>query len=346
MQNRKAKTLWKSIETICTVLLTACQAEHAFQLSYLCCYGRINLSVRILPEDTLSMVIRNLQGVNSLKKRAVISVNLAVLLFGLAGLFAKWIHQPALVITFGRVFFSSIALGITMLIRNQRFRIADRKDFFLLICAGAILALHWWTFLKAIQLSTVAIGTITFSSFPMFVTFLEPLFFHQKVRLRSVLAAAVILLGVVVTVPELSVKNEMFLGIAVGLVSAMSYAFLTVMNKVFVTRYNGMLTAFYEQAAAAVLLLPFMLKSGICFSYTDLFLLLFLGVVTTALAHTLFISSLKELPAQLAGICSSMETVYGILFALLLLGEIPSIREIVGAVIIVGVVVAAQLQAA
>ena len=41
-----------------------------------------------------------------------------------------------------------------------------------------------------------------------------------------------------------------------------------------------------------------------------------------------------------------METVYGILFALLLLGEIPSIREIVGAVIIVGVVVAAQLQAA
>ena len=37
-----------------------------------------------------------------------------------------------------------------------------------------------------------------------------------------------------------------------------------------------------------------------------------------------------------------METVYGILFALLLLGEIPTVREILGAVIIIGTVLIAQ----
>ena len=56
----------------------------------------------------------------------------------------------------------------------------------------------------------------------------------------------------------------------------------------------------------------------------------------------LFIYSLKTLPAQLAGVCSAMETVYGILFALLLLGEVPSVREILGAVIIIGTVLIAQ----
>ena len=69
---------------------------------------------------------------------------------------------------------------------------------------------------------------------------------------------------------------------------------------------------------------------------------LMLGVVATAVAHTLFISGLKAVPAQLAGICSSMETVYGILFALLLLGERLAPREIAGAAVIVGAVVAAQ----
>ena len=278
-----------------------------------------------------------------MKKRAVISVNIAVLLFGLAGLFAKWIHQSALVITFGRVFFSSIALGLSLLVRKQSFRISDRKDFFLLVGAGAVLALHWWTFLQSIQLSTVAIGPITFSSFPLFVTFLEPMVFHARLKPRNVLFAVLLVIGVAVTIPELSMDNRQFLGILVGMVSAFAYAVLTILNKGFAGRYSGTLTAFYEQATAAVLLLPFVMRAGIHLSGSDFWLLLFLGVVTTAVAHTLFISSLKEIPAQLAGICSSMETVYGILFALLLLGEVPSLREIIGAVIIVAVVCTAQI---
>ena len=77
-----------------------------------------------------------------MKKHAVISVNIAVLLFGLAGLFARWIHLPAIAITFGRVVFSSAALGIYMLVRRQSLRIANKKDILLLLFAGAVLALH------------------------------------------------------------------------------------------------------------------------------------------------------------------------------------------------------------
>ncbi len=280
-----------------------------------------------------------------MKKRAFLSVNTAVLLFGLAGLFARWVHQPALIITFGRVFFSSLALGIYMLVRKQPFRISDRKDLLLMLCAGVVLAVHWWTFLGSIQLSTVAVGTITFSSFPLFVTFLEPLVFRRAVKRRDVIIATVILLGVFIRIPSFSPENAMLTGILVGMISSLAYAVLTVMNKVLAGRYSGTQTAFWEQATAACVLLPFALKSGIHLSGADFCLLLFLGVITTALAHTLFISSLSDLPAQLAGVCSSMETVYGILFAFLLLGEVPSLREIAGATIIISAVAAAQLLA-
>ena len=279
-----------------------------------------------------------------MKKRAVISVNIAVLLFGLAGLFAKWINLPSIYITFGRVFFSSLALGLYMLIRRHNLQVADRKDFVLLVFAGAILALHWWAFLESIQISTVAIGTITFSSFPLFVTFLEPLVFHQRLERRNVIMAMIVLIGVVITIPEFSLGNSMFIGILVGMLSALAYAVLTIMNKSFAEKYSGTVTAFYEQAVAALVLLPFVLFTKIQPTPSDIGLLLFLGIITTATAHTLFINSLKVLPAQLAGVCSSMETVYGILFALLLLGEAPSIREIVGAIIILCVVVFAQIE--
>jgi len=279
-----------------------------------------------------------------MKKRAVISVNAAVLLFGLAGLFAKWVQLPAVCITFGRVLFSSIALGIFILLRKQDIRISGKKDFLLLIFAGAVLALHWWAFLESIQLSTVAVGTITFSSFPLFVTFLEPLVFHQKPVKRNIIIAIIILIGVLITIPEFSFENSMFTGILVGMVSALAYAVLTIVNKSMAGKYSGVVTAFYEQTTAALVLLPFMLKLKVQPAASDILLLLFLGVVTTALAHTLFISSLKTIPAQLAGICSSLETVYGILFALLLLGEVPSVREIIGAVVIVGAVIFAQLK--
>ena len=290
------------------------------------------------------------EGVNtrpsvSRKSKALLSVNAAVLLFGLAGLFSKVIELPAFGITFGRVAFSSASLAIFLLLTGKSFRTESKKDTILLFLAGAVLAVHWWTFLESIKLSTVAIGTITFSAFPLFVTFLEPLVFHRKPSGKNILIAAVILIGVAVTIPELSFKNTMVQGILTGVFSSFLYAVLAVMNKNFAGKYDGALTAFYEQFSAALVLLPFILCAGLHPSAKDLGFLLLFGVVTTAFAHTLFIGSLKEIPAQLAGVCSSMETVYGILLALLLLGEVPSFREILGAVIIVGAVVCAQLGA-
>ena len=57
-----------------------------------------------------------------MKGRALIQVNLAVFLFGTAGLFAKWLDLPAIAITLGRVVFSSLALGLFALVTRQSLR--------------------------------------------------------------------------------------------------------------------------------------------------------------------------------------------------------------------------------
>lgn len=84
------------------------------------------------------------------------------------------------------------------------------------LAAGVVLAVHWTTFFQAIQSSSVAIGTITFSAFPLFLTFLEPLIFHEPLRPRSLVSALVLLLGVGITVPAFSLENQITLGILWG----------------------------------------------------------------------------------------------------------------------------------
>jgi drug/metabolite transporter (DMT)-like permease len=71
-----------------------------------------------------------------------------------------------------------------------------------------------------------------------------------------------------------------------------------------------------------------------------------LGVFCTALAHTLFLASLRRVSAHTASIVAALEPVYGIALAAWLLHEIPTLRTLVGATMIVGAAVLATRRSA
>ncbi|WP_174518418.1 MULTISPECIES: DMT family transporter [Clostridia] len=272
------------------------------------------------------------------RRNGLASIHIAVLLFGLAGLFAKWVDLPAVIIVLGRVIFSSLFLWFLLKIKKERLRLLSGRDYLLMITAGIVLAVHWTTFMQSIQTSTVAIGTLTFSTFPLFVTFLEPVLFREKIRLSSVVSAVIMLCGVLFIVPEFQLGNTMTQGVVWGMTGSLSYAVLSLMNRKFMEKYTSSLTAFYEQATAGIVLLPsvFLLKPAV--NGKDILVLLLLGVVFTAVAHTMYIDGLGTVKVQTAGIISGLESVYGILAAFLFLGEKPGIKELAGGVIILGVV--------
>ena len=53
------------------------------------------------------------------QRKGLISVHVAVALFGFVGLFAKLVDLPAVIIVLGRVFFSSIFLWIFLRFKKQ-----------------------------------------------------------------------------------------------------------------------------------------------------------------------------------------------------------------------------------
>jgi drug/metabolite transporter (DMT)-like permease len=306
------------------------------------------------------------------QNKSLIEIHTAVMFFGLAGLFGKLILLPPLVIVLGRVIFAAIFLALLSLYLKQSIKLNQKKDYLYLFIMGIILAFHWWAFFQAIQVSTIAVGLLTYSTFPIFVTFLEPYFFKEgggtpnpftvrqmpffrsfiskvcqknkvsdgiskeKIKRLDIFLALVTFLGVILVIPRFEIDNNITQGALWGIASGFTFAVLSILNRKYVKKYSSLVIAFYQDSAAALVLLPFLFLMEFTFTIKDILLLALLGVCFTAIAHTLFIKGLTNVKTQTASIIACLEPVYGVVTAIFFLGEIPGLRVVFGGILILG----------
>ena len=264
----------------------------------------------------------------------LVDIHLAVLLFGFAGLFGKLLALPAWLIVLGRTGFATLALGLFVLIGKTRPHRLTFRSMCRLGLLGVILAVHWTTFFHAIQVSSVAVGLLAFSTFPVFITAIEPWWFKEPYRRFDLVTAFGVVAGLVVMVSPSPFGGRIFAGAIWGTVSGLTFALLSLLNRQWVREYPPATIALYQNGSAALLLLPMLGTFNRGIDGTQIGLLVVLGVVCTALAHALFIRGLAVVRAQLAAIIASLEPVYGIAFAGVLLGEIPQTTTIAGGAMI------------
>ena len=262
---------------------------------------------------------------------ALVSLHAAVALFGFAGLFGKWIALPPVTIVLGRTAVATIALGALLALRGQGYGRYEWR----LAASGALLAAHWVAFFQSIQIAGVAIGLLGFATFPVFVLLLEWVFLRRRTHAVDWVLALIVTLGLVLLLPDFQLSNKVVQGVLWGVLAGATFALLTVCNRVYASRREAGEIAFWQNAFAAVCLLPVLVLNPAIPAPRDLGLILVLGLACTALAHTLFIRSLRALSAHTASVVATMEPVYGIALAAVLLGEFPNTATLVGGVIIV-----------
>jgi drug/metabolite transporter (DMT)-like permease len=271
-------------------------------------------------------------------------IHLATALFGLAGLFGKWILLSPFLIVLGRVGFASLVLGIAILAAKQSLRSIFSRQAGLIVVLGAVLAGHWAAFFRSIQVSSVAVGLLSCYSFPAFTVLLEPLLSREKLDKRNLLMAALCLVGVFLIVPRLDIRDEVYQGVLWGLLAGVSFAVLTLFNRRLAQEHPSLGIAFLEDFFAALFLLPCLAIIPARPSTRDLALLAVLGVACTAVSHTLFIQGMKHIRAQTASIITSLEPVYGIILAVVFLKEVPAIRTLAGGAVILTTVLFVTLK--
>ena len=270
---------------------------------------------------------------------ALIALHASVALFGFAGLFGKWLVLSPVAIVFGRTAIAAMALGILRLRSGERVPFDVR-----LIANGVVLAVHWLSFFAAIQASTVAVGLLSYASFPLFTLAIERVFFARQLRRREGVTALLATAGLVLLVPELSLANSVVRGLGWGLVSSLTFALLVVMNRRWTASRSATDIAFWQNLLAALALLPFFWAAPWeigTLGAREIILLLVLGLACTAFAHTLFIGALAAVSAHTASVIAALEPVYGIALALAFLGEVPGPRTLAGGALIVAAAVVA-----
>lgn len=271
---------------------------------------------------------------------ALVALHAAVALFAFAALFGKWIALPATAIVLGRTAFAALALALTLRIRGR----AVGRPNVALAGNGAILALHWASFFAAVQSATVAVALLGYASFPLFVLLLER---DRTLRARTIeryATGALVIAGLVLIVPAFSWSDRASRGLAWGIVSGFSFAWLALRNRRLVAGDDPARIALWQNAVAAACLLPIAAGEAgrVLPSTQDLALLVVLGIACTALAHTLFIASMRRVSAHTASVVAALEPVYGIGLAAWLLGEVPGPRTLLGAALIVAAALVAS----
>lgn len=278
------------------------------------------------------------------RSRSLVEVHLAVFLFGFPGLFGKWLGLSPVSIVFGRVALAGAALAAVMAAGRRSFRIAPRRDLALLAACGLLLAGHWTMFFESVRVSTVAVALLSYSSFPVFTAFLEPLLAKERWDPASLGYALACLAGVGLIVPGFDLSDAVVRGVLWGLGAGLTFALLSVLNRGLAARHPSVAVAFYQDLVAGLALAPVAVVAGLPASARDWGLIAVLGVVCTAAAHTLFIEGMKGVGARTASILGSLEPVYGILLALAFLGESPSPRTLAGGAVVLAAALAATVR--
>lgn len=279
------------------------------------------------------------------RSHALIAIHLVAICFGTCGILGELIQADASVITWGRSLFAVMSLAAFSRLAGAR-QIDERAVFTrwrALLLSGAMLAVHWVTFFVSVKVGGIAVATLGFASFPAFITFVEWAILREPVARAEWLRLAIVSGGLILVTPSFSLADRGTEGLLWGLLSGATFGLLAVINRRSLSGLDAFRVAGAQNAVVFVLLSGWVVPHLQAVSAASWLWILVLGVVCTGVAHWLFVSSLRQLPARTAGLVVSLEPVYAIAFAWALFGQEPSLRTVAGGVLMIGAIFSASL---
>ena len=268
-------------------------------------------------------------------KKSLISLHIAVFLLGITALFSKLIPMSATDIVFVRSVVAGLVLFVMLKLAKKAVGLRTVKDYWMALIIGLLLSAHWVTYFAAMQYSTVAIGMIALFTFPMITVFLEPFFEPIKLVWQDIVSAIVVLVGIVLIVPEVSLENDVTLGIVLGVISAFFYAMRNLVHRKHFSHYSGPHAMLIQICVVILSLLAFISEDVVTTDSNTWLLIFILGTLCTAAPHALIASSLQHLRAKTFSLIACIQPFYGVIFAMLVLSEHPNWQTFVGGILVI-----------
>ena len=267
----------------------------------------------------------------------LVQLNFAVLIISTSGTLGRYIDLSVPVIIFLRAFIGGSFLYIFCKWKKLSFKI-NVKDYKTIFFSGVLMGMHWITYFISLKLSSVAIGMLSVFTYPIITSFLEPIMLNSKFKKSNLLLGLMVLIGIYFLAPEISMKNDQFIAVGFGVFSALCYSIRNIYMKAKSSEYEGSILMVYQLIIVSVLLSPVFYFYDVNGLGASLPAILILALLTTAIGHTLFVYSFRNFSISAASIISGVQPIYGIIIGMIVLGEYPGVRTIIGGSVILGTV--------
>ena len=249
----------------------------------------------------------------NLKLRAYFLISLLAISWGTIPLIIRTSNISSLSLVGIRTFLGSIFLLLFVLKKRGITRQLLNSGFVL----GPLLAIHWSTMFKSIELNSVAVGIGLVFSYPIFVIFIET-FRGQKVERFQILIILAGFFGLFFLLDISTIASP--IGVVYGITSAITLAFLIIYGSEKSKEYGGLNVAFIQVIFAALCLSPFTV-SGFDWMIDNLAVSVFLGFFLTGVGLATYWYVVKIITPLSIGTITYLEPVTGVVIGALILNE-------------------------
>ena len=265
-----------------------------------------------------------------------IKIAVAAIIWGSVSLLVRTLELPVLIMVFYRFLFAVAAALSVLVFSRSSFKIRTKKNLSLLILSGFFLTLNWVFFFYALVLTTVANAVLVTYTAPILVAIFAPHFLKEKLEWNTVISLVLAMSGIsfILSPADLSMGKPL-LGIIFAFGTSLTYASLVIIAKELLPGLPVLIIIFYQSLIAMVALSPFSLLGGGPRGFEAWLLLIIMGIVHTLIAPYLYLSGLKVVKAQRAGILTYFDPLSATIFAALFLGEIPGFYTLLGGILII-----------
>lgn len=255
--------------------------------------------------------------------KSYLHLHLIVFIWGFTAILGALITLDALPLVWFRMSLASAMIGLYLVYKKIPFR-ASPLVIARFLAAGCIIALHWFTFFKAIKVSNISVTLACLSTGAFFTSFLEPLLQKKKIVWYEVFFGLLAVLGLVII---FEVEMQYHWGILLALVSAFLSALFAVINSKLVQKYDAPVIAFYELLGGVGFFSVLLWISG---AFTPGFFnisgsdWLYLGILSSICTAYALINSVKImqfLSPFTVMLTINLEPIYGIILALIIFDD-------------------------
>ena len=271
---------------------------------------------------------------------------IALLLFGTNGCVASLIHLDSSMIVLLRTLIGSVFLFGIFLIKREPFTFHHYpKSMLFLTLSGLCMGISWMFIYEAYNYIGVSLASLCNYSSLILVMVASVIIFKERLTFSKVIGFIIVVSGMMLINENALHERLSSHGLFLGMMACLFYALMIIFNKK-AAPISGIENATIQLFMSFLVTAFFVIfKKGFTLDMPagDTLPIFILGIVNTGIGCYFYFSCIGKLPTSTVAICDYLELLSAIIFATIFLGERLTFIQTLGACMIIGGAIFANL---